>query len=311
MIRPHFFFFSKKSQSKLIFYVVYTTRIGVVYFFFNSPKMKYFPLFFLFFLGCMNLHSQTTIEKGHGYLHWGWNRAMYTHSDLHLWGPNYDIVLHDLKATDRPTPFNTRDYFHPLRLTIPQTNFKMGYFIKDGLSLDFGFDHMKYIMVRRQMARITGYIEDTRTRFDRVYENELMEIIPGFLTYENTDGLNYIHLGVTQYWNLWSRPWIEVHGLTGGSLGILYPRTASRFIWGELSDFYHVAGGGVAMKTGLKIVLFRGFSIQNEWKGGYINMPDILTSNDRMEKGAQDFFFGQVNLLVGANIRLFGKRGKN
>jgi hypothetical protein len=50
-------------------------------------------------------------------------------------------------------------------MTIPQTNFRIGYFINDHYSIALGVDHMKYVMAQNQVANITGNI-NTGTPFD-------------------------------------------------------------------------------------------------------------------------------------------------
>ena len=49
--------------------------------------------------------------------HWGWNRANYSKSDIHLKGNNYDFTLHDVVAKDRQTPFSFDVYFHPTKFS--------------------------------------------------------------------------------------------------------------------------------------------------------------------------------------------------
>ena len=92
--------------------------------------------------------------KGRAFVYWGWNRAWYTNSDLHLKGDGYDFTVKDIVAQDRPTDYDTKLYFNPSSAPIPQYNFRMGYFLKENYSISFGLDHMKYVMVQDQTARI-------------------------------------------------------------------------------------------------------------------------------------------------------------
>jgi hypothetical protein len=45
-------------------------------------------------------------------------------------------------------------------MTIPQTNFKLGYFINDHYSIALGADHMKYVVTQDQTGNITGTIAE-------------------------------------------------------------------------------------------------------------------------------------------------------
>lgn len=48
--------------------------------------------------------------KGRLYIYWGWNRAMYTKSEIHFTGNNYDFTLHKVIAKDRQSPIEARTY---------------------------------------------------------------------------------------------------------------------------------------------------------------------------------------------------------
>ena len=97
-------------------------------------------------LSIVNKITYNPYRKGAIFLYWGWNRAIYSNSDVHFRGNGYDFTLHNMIAKDRPTDFSFDDYLNPLRVTIPQTNARIGYFIKDNLALVLALDHMKYVM---------------------------------------------------------------------------------------------------------------------------------------------------------------------
>ena len=44
--------------------------------------------------------------------------------------------------------------------------------------------------------------------------------------------------------------------------------------------------------------------IQSELKGGFINMPDIRTTENKSDRASQHFFFTQINFLVGYSFSL-------
>ena len=81
--------------------------------------------------------SQETVEtpekytsrhnKGKFFIFWGGNRESFSRSDIRFQGENYDFTLHDVAAHDKPKGWNI-DYVNPGRMTIPQTNLRIGYF---------------------------------------------------------------------------------------------------------------------------------------------------------------------------------------
>jgi hypothetical protein len=96
----------------------------------------------------------------------------------------------------------------------------------------------------------------------------------------------------------------------GIGAGILVPRTNTTLMNKARYDEFHVAGYGAAIVVGLNMTFFKYFFIQSEWKGGYINMPDIRTTMDKIDRASQHFLFSQYNMVFGANFRIPSKKTK-
>lgn len=129
------------------------------------------------------------------FFYWGYNRAFYTHSDIHVSGINYDFTLFDAAAHDRPSPVSLKLYFSPTAFTIPQYNYRIGYYINEHWSISFGQDHMKYVMDPNQTLKVSGYISPAASeKYAGDYLKTISTIPPDFLSYEHTDGLNLFRL---------------------------------------------------------------------------------------------------------------------
>ena len=76
----------------------------------------------------VNPTKYTAHNKGKMYIFWGGNRESYSSSDIHFKGDDYDFTLYDVEAVDRPVGWHI-NYINPTMMTIPQTNFRLGYFI--------------------------------------------------------------------------------------------------------------------------------------------------------------------------------------
>ena len=100
--------------------------------------------------------AEKNTNKGKFFFYWGWNRANFSVSDIHFTGDNYDFTLRNVKAKDRQTPFSFNDYLNPVNITIPQNNYRIGYFLKEHYTISLGVDHMKYVMVKDQTVKIDG-----------------------------------------------------------------------------------------------------------------------------------------------------------
>lgn len=260
--------------------------------------------------GQEELKEVKTGNKGRFYAFWGWNRSWYTNSDISFHGNNYDFTLENLKATDRQSPFQFNTYFAPDKISLPQTNFRLGYFFNDKWDISVGVDHMKYVLVYDQETEITGYIHDG-TVFDGDYDHQEFINTYGFLKFEHTDGLNYINVEVNRNEDLFdflkvknNPDKIQLNGIVGAGTGILLPKSNVN-LWNNVRhDDFHVAGYGISIGTGVDLILMKYLFIRSQYKLGFINMPDIRTSPDPADRANQHFFFQEVFISVGATFHL-------
>jgi len=251
-------------------------------------------------------------NKGKIFFYWGWNRGYFSNSDIHFKGDGYDFVLGEVKANDRQTRFALDPYFHPERISIPQTNFKVGYFIHKKYNISFGVDHMKYVVAQGQEVTINGDIDVNGSNYNKPYQDKTIELTPQFLKFEHTDGLNYVNVEINRFDNLVhlfdGKFPIDINFTEGFGIGGLYPKTNARLMNFEQHDDFNVAGFGLNAKVGLDITFFNHFFFRFEGKAGYINMPNIRTTQLMTDKASQQFLFLQRNLLFGGVFRI-GKKG--
>lgn len=301
--------------------------------------MRYNSIFTLFFLSIFAINfAQDTQElntapnfesisnKGKFFVRWGGNRAYYSNSDITFKGENYNFTLSDVKGVDKPKGWHI-DYINPSRITIPQTNFRLGYYLNEHYIISVGLDHMKYVVSQPQIATIDGYINfeegEGDTNYNGVYNNAniLLDGIKDengeyiLFEFEHTDGLNFVFGEVTrvdeigQYFGLNPKT-LQINILEGIGAGALYPKTNATVLGKPRNDEFHWSGYGVTAKFGLNLILFKHFQIQTDIKGGYINMPWIVTTSDG-DTAEQDFWFFQHNITIGYVFELFNEKKKN
>ena len=237
-------------------------------------------------------------KKGQMFVFWGWNRAGFTNSDIRFKGAGYDFTLENVVAHDRPSVLSL-DYINPGKVSIPQFNFRLGYFIKDNLALVIGQDHMKYVMDQDQTVGFKGNISDPV--YAAMVQNGQVNLEDEqFLTFEHTDGLNYVNLGLEKYQTLLSKEKVDVTWAYGGGAGVMFPKSNVKLFGNERSDRFHVAGFGLDLRTNINAIFWKHWMARVEGKFGYINMPDIKTTlNNKPDKASQDFVFYQINFGIG------------
>lgn len=250
----------------------------------------------------------TANNKGKFFISWGGNRDSYSKSDVTFRGKDYNFTIENIIAHDKPVGWHI-DYLNPKRMTIPQTNFRMGYFINNHYSIALAVDHMKYVMTQNQTANMTGTISGNPP-FNGTYNDIPTEMTEAFLEYEHTDGLNYIntefsrHDDISSLFKIKNTDKIQINLTEGAGLGLLYPKTNTTLMGKERHDDFHVSGYGASLKAGLNITFLKYFYIQGVLKGGYINMPDIRTTKSTEDSASQDFFFFQRIIELGGIFRI-------
>lgn len=255
------------------------------------------------------IHTKyTTHNKGKFFISWGGNRETYSMSDITFRGKDYNFTLENVQAQDKPKGWHV-DYINPAKMTIPQTNFRMGYFISDHYSVAVGVDHMKYVMLQDKAVTINGYYPNPGS-YDELLANNQVLLTAEFLKYEHTDGLNYVntefsrHDDISSLFKIKNTDKIQVNLTEGVGFGLLYPKTNTTLLGKDRHDDFHVSGFGTSLKAGLNVTFFKHFYIQGELKGGYINMQDIRTTQSTEDSASQDFFFFQRIIAVGGIFRI-------
>jgi len=250
----------------------------------------------------------TAHNKGKIYIFWGGNRDSFSKSDIRFKGEDYDFTLRDVKAHDRPKGWHI-DYINPTRLTIPQTNFRIGYFITDKYNISLGLDHMKYVMYNDKTVKYSGNYPN-RGSFGEAVLDENILLTEDFLSFEHTDGLNYINVEFSRmddfsnYLGIQNTDKIQINLTEGFGTGFLYPKTNTMLMGKDRHDDFHVSGYGVSAKIGLNITFFRYFFVQTELKAGYINMEKVRTTNSKVDKASHDFYFSETVIALGGIFRI-------
>ncbi len=238
------------------------------------------------------------------FVHWGYNRAQYSLSNIHFTGPGYDFILHDVAAHDQPKPFSLAVYLDPADLSLPQYNYRAGWFLNDRWSFSLGMDHMKYVVQQDQEVHITGTISSERSQRYAGSEEHEVKLTEDFLIYEHTDGLNLVSIDADHYRRLWDSG-NGKHALfltEGAFLGPVIPRSDVRLFGEGINNKFHLAGYGTGAQLGLFGILWDRLYVRAVAKGGYIELPSVLTTGTSDDRARQRFWFIQEYVVLGVLI---------
>ena len=252
--------------------------------------MKRISLLSLFFalLFSSNLSAQDAVvpsspykfktAKYNWYFSWGYNLDWYTKSDIHFSdsrrGGNYDFVIKEAKAEDRP---GIKDVF-TTDLAIPQYSFRIGFFggAKRDWGFEFNYDHAKYVMTNGQTVNMKGKF------FGREVDTNIV-VGPGkdgntLLAFEHTNGANFAMFMAMKRKDLLhsanGNHWLSFIGRAGG--GFVFPKTDCTINNVRRDDLFHVAGYIIGIDGGLRYDFHHRIFFENEAKWSFVNYTSAL-----------------------------------
>jgi len=253
-------------------------------------------------------------QKNTMYFSWGYNRSIYSRSNIRFYSPDYDFTVLKARASDRPST-DISEYFDPERFTVPQFNVRVGWYYKFRWDISIGYDHMKYVMDPNQHLYIVGNTgETTSSSLSGAYTESDGQILitDEDLHYENTNGLNYISFQLNNTAPLYKTKNRKFAIQRRAGIGLGPVVTQTDFNWdGEIyhSGFRLKLGGyGISLHGGLRFDFFNHFFLQSNWSTGFIHLPKNATIMELDHFAQQKFMFGQWELSGGV---LFYLRTKN
>jgi hypothetical protein len=252
-------------------------------------------------------------QKGSMYFYWGYNRSVYGKSTIHFTGDKYDFTIHNAKAVDKPaTKFET--YYNITTITVPQFNLRVGYYTNNKWDLSIGYDHMKYVMLEGQEAKLSGHIEASENQYlNGTFDNELYRITDQKIHYENSNGLNYITFQANYNHLLFATrsKKIALRGRLGAGAGAVVTQTDFEFGGYDYHTDLKLSGFGVSLHSGLRMEFINRLFVQSNWSAGVISLPNLQTIRNTENRAQQVLTYADWQLVGGVFWYLKFKNGCN
>jgi hypothetical protein len=256
--------------------------------------------------------AQTVVDrKGKAWMHWGYNRTTYGTSDIHFQGDGFDFTLYDAVALDMPEEWDASVYLNPRKLTIPQFNFRVGFFITDRNSISFGWDHMKYKLVTNQEVRISGNIDQQASEeYGGVYDYDRIQLKKKLLEFEHSDGFNFVNFTIDHLQEVWISE-NQRHALSfmaAFSAGAMVPWTDTRVFNTHHRNRPHVAGYALSGQFGARFEFFTNGFLQFRLQHGFANLPDVMIQDHLPSRASHSVWFTERSISLGFYIPVKRKK---
>lgn len=249
------------------------------------------------------LHAQDNNQsywhiKGNGslYFSWGYNMEWYTHSNVHIKQDalGNDYTMEHVSAQDRP------GWDHDLfkkDLTIPQYNYRLGYFFnkKQDLAFEINFDHTKYIIRDGQDIHIKGTLNG-----NPVDQHIYFSDSNGFHYYLN-NGANFLLFNLVKRFRFYqnSSNNIKIDGLAKAGIGPLFPHV-DNLLFGKRNDpDFQFGGWNAGIETAVRATFMKYAYLEFSQKVDYARYSHL-----HLYQGNGHQAFGTYELILSLGITL-------
>ncbi len=276
--------------------------------------MKYFILILTLALTPILSTAQSTWKKkkqkvshaqGTLFGYWGYNRSIYTKSNMRFVGPGYDFTLAGAKAHDNPSS-DPAKYFNIKTITVPQFSARIGYYIKNHWAISFGYDHMKYIFQDANEVTLSGEIDpgvDNVTNWSGVYSGVPVVTDRNTFHYENSDGLNYLRFELMRTDLLLafgSKDQFAISSNLSAGAGTILSFNDFDFAGQKNMRTISMSGYGVSGHASLRFEFFRHVFIQTKFGGGLNHQLKVKTRpNDPSSYARHAYGYGSFDTTLG------------
>ena len=252
-------------------------------------RMKKFLSIAVFVLIANSSIAQKKERKGEFYFSWGYNKEWYTKSNLRVMQPELgnDYKLMSVKAHDRP---GWDEGLFNLPLTIPQYNYRIGYFFnkKKNLAFEINFDHTKYIIADQDVrikGKLNNRVVDSTIRFDEAN---------GFQYFLN-NGANFLLFNLVKRWNYTSshNQNFKLDGLGKVGVGPIIPHVQNTFFGKDNDQRFQLGGWNVGLEYALRATFYKTVYLEFASKVDYAGYSGL-----DVYKGKARQMFGTFEMIL-------------
>jgi hypothetical protein len=246
---------------------------------------------FLLFIASLATHAQTTkaSHRGEFYFSWGYNTEWYTRSNVKISQPdlanNYtfkNIRGHDHKGWDEGLLSKA--------LTIPQYNYRIGYFFNDknDLGIEINFDHTKFIFADGQQAHIKGILSG------KAVDSSVNFSAPNFYYYLN-NGANFLLFNIVKrwHWHTNKKENIKIDLLGKAGIGPVVPHVDNSFFGNKNDPDFQFGGWNTGIEGTLRATFFKHVYAELAGKFDYARYSSL-----KIYKGTARQAFGTAEIIL-------------
>lgn len=248
-------------------------------------------------------NSTKKVRKHELYFSWGYNKEWYTNSNVSVSQPalGNSFTFTNVKGVDHPGWEN--EQFFTKALSIPQYNYRLGYFIDrdKGWAVEINFDHTKWLFPNNQMVHIKGMIHNQPFVGQVNFADSIAGSDSSSYHYLN-NGANFLLFNVVKRWHIWAnkKQTILVDGLGKFGVGPVIPHVQVKYFDQKENDpHFQIGGWNMGLEGDLKVTFFHYVYIE------YANKLDYARyTNLKIYQGTDKQAFGTYEMILNLGVTI-------
>ena len=236
-----------------------------------------------------NAQDQRIHRKGEFYFSWGYNKDWYPKSTVKINQPDLGnkYQYKNVKAHDHPG-WDEKDFFSK-DLTIPQYNYRIGYFFNDkkNMGVEINFDHTKFIITDGQTINIRGNFKKRYIDSTVIFSES-----NGFFYYLN-NGANFLLFNLTKRCEWSQSKNIKIDFLGKAGIGPVIPHVENSFFGQKNIPGFQFGGWNIGVESAIRATFFRHIYLEFAGK-----LDHARYSNLKIHSGTAKHAFSTAELIL-------------
>lgn len=233
-------------------------------------------------------------KKTEIYFSWGYNTEWYTRGRLHIDQPSLGnkYVINQFRAHDHR---GWDEGLFSKALTIPQYNYRLGFFLKNNPSLGFeiNFDHTKYLITDAQYVHLKGTYENRKIDSMAFFANS-----NGSYYYLN-NGANFLLFNVVKRAQKYINPkgTVKIDLLGKAGIGPLVPHVENSFFGKANKPHFQLGGWNIGTEGAVRATFFQHVYLEFSGKLDYARYSGL-----KIYEGKARQAFGTAELILSMGL---------
>jgi hypothetical protein len=241
-------------------------------------------------------------KKGQFYVSWGYNKEWYTQSHIKVKQESLgnDFTFRNVWGKDKPG-WNEKSIFKQ-PVSIPQYNYRLGYWFRDNWAIEINFDHTKYQVEQEQLLHVVGTMNHQKV--------DTFMVNRGKLKWQLNNGANFFLFNLVHRKQI---PYLKFNNfnaslLLKGGVGFMTPHVENTIFDKDNKPGFQFGGLDVGVEAALRLTFFKYVYVEYCNKLVYANYWGLDVYEG---KARQDFGCYEMILNLGVNVPIIRQKKHN